>query len=121
MLGLNIWYHGSSAKLHQLKTGSTITRHYNLACIFSHKPTIVSIDDVGIIKHNGRENGWLYIVDEPLDPIQDIEPHPRSTMAEEMEWLTKRPLKLKLVEEIGQPKMDDILTQEEIDRLKNYG
>lgn len=111
------WYHGSPLILTELRTGSTITKHYNLACIFSHKPPIVSINDEGIIKHNGRENGLLYIVDEPVDVLEDIEPHPRSTMGDEMEWITKRVLKLKLIEEIGQPKIEDVLTEEEINEL----
>jgi hypothetical protein len=118
---LDHWYHGSPAKFADLRTGSTITKHYHLACVFSHKPSNVSINDEGIIKHNGRENGLLYIVDEPIDLIQDVEPHPRSTMGEGMEWLTKRTLKLRLLEEIGQPKLNDILTEEEINELINYG
>lgn len=112
------WYHGSPAKITELRTGNTITRHYNLACIFSHKPPILSINDEGIIKHNGRENGLLYIIDEPIDLMEDIEPHPRTTMGEEMEWITKRELKLKLIEEIGEPKIEDILTEEEINVLR---
>jgi hypothetical protein len=57
-------------------------------------------------------------VDETIDLKQDIEPHPRSTMAEGMEWLTKRTLKLRLLEETGQPKIDDLLTTEEINVLR---
>ncbi|NJJ40710.1 hypothetical protein [Paenibacillus apii] len=113
------WYHGSPVKLNELRTGSTITKHYNLAFIFSHKPSTVSINDEGKIKHDGRENGLLYVVDEPIDHLQDIEPHPRSTMDKEMEWLTNRTFKLKLLEEIGQPKIEDLLTEEEIDELMN--
>ncbi|NGM80938.1 hypothetical protein G5B47_00775 [Paenibacillus sp. 7124] len=111
------WYHGSPADITNLRTGSTITKHHYLACMFSHKPPIVSINDDGIIKHNGRENGLLYIVDEPIDINKDIEPHPRSTMGEGMEWITKRTLKLKLIEKIGHPKIEDILTEEEINEL----
>lgn len=50
--------------------------------------------------------------------MEDIEPHPRTTMGEEMEWITKRELKLKLIEEIGEPKIEDILTEEEINVLR---
>ncbi|MBY9079723.1 hypothetical protein [Paenibacillus sp. CGMCC 1.18879] len=112
------WYHGSSTRLTELRVGSTITKQYNLACIFSHKPSIVSIDDEGIIKHNGWENGLLYIVDETIDLEHDVEPHPRSAMVERMEWLTQRTLKIKLLEETGQPNIDDLLTTEEINVLR---
>lgn len=118
---MNIWYHGSPAKIAELRTGSTITIHYHLACIFSHKPLIVSIDDGGTIKHNGRESGLLYVVDEPVDCSEDIEPHPRSTMGEGKEWVTKRALKLRLIKEIGEPNTEDILTEDEINELMNYG
>lgn len=60
----------------------------------------------------------LYLIDEPIDVLEDIEPHPRSTMGDEMEWITKRTLKLKLIKEIGQPKIADVLTEDEINELK---
>ncbi|MCL6603665.1 MAG: hypothetical protein K6T94_12380 [Paenibacillus sp.] len=116
---MGIWYHGSPVEMDALRTGSTITQHYNLACIFSHKPSTVSISDEGVIKHNGIENGLLYIIDEPVDPLKDIEPHPRSTMGEEMEWLTKRTVKLKQLKEIGQPIIEEILTEEDIKTLED--
>lgn len=112
------WYHGSPSEITELRTGSTITKHYDLACIFSHKPPIVSINADGIIKHNGREIGLLYLVDEPIDVMDDIEPHPRSTMGDDMEWITKRALKLKLIKEIGPPKIADVLTEDEINELR---
>ncbi|MDF2524169.1 MAG: hypothetical protein K0R31_1810 [Clostridiales bacterium] len=114
---MNIWYHGSPAVLTELRVGSTITMHYYLACVFSHKPSFVSMDDDGIVKHNGREDGLLYIIDEPVDVNEDVEPHPRSTMGEGQEWLTKRTLKMKLIQEIGKPESGDILFEEDVNEL----
>ena len=53
------WYHGSLFKLKKLEKGSTITPDKNLAKIFSHKPSIVSISDKGEIKHDGEKKGYL--------------------------------------------------------------
>jgi ABC-type phosphate transport system ATPase subunit len=59
-----IWYHGSNKVFEILKEGSTITQWKELAEAFSHKPTILAIDDDNSIFHNGKEYGYLYIVDE---------------------------------------------------------
>jgi hypothetical protein len=92
-----LWYHGSPLKLSKLASGSTITRDPHLARIFSHKPTIVSLGDDGTLKHDGREGGYLYAIDEILGE-GDFVPHPRSAMGPGIEWLTKRPLMLALVD-----------------------
>jgi hypothetical protein len=57
------WYHGSPKVLDVLRAGSIITQDRELARVFSHKPTLVSVDDAGEmrqIKHNGTEAGFLY-------------------------------------------------------------
>jgi len=93
------WFHGSPLALETLLAGSTITQDERLACVFSHKPEIVSLDGDGgdlIIRHNGRLPGLLYLVDEPLGPA-DVYPHPRSSMPAGLEWLTRRPLRLRLL------------------------
>ena len=41
--------------------------------------------------------GYLYIVDEPVHP-DDVYPHPHPINESRWEWLTKRPLRLALVE-----------------------
>jgi hypothetical protein len=87
-----VWYHGSPYELTELAAGSTITPNRDLARAFSHKPTLVSIDDDGAIRHNGTRAGILYRVDEPLAP-GDVYPHPRSAMPDGLEWLTRRPLR----------------------------
>ncbi|WP_150267462.1 hypothetical protein [Paenibacillus tepidiphilus] len=114
---MDFWYHGSPAHLNELRSGSTITVHRNLARIFSHKPAVVSINEDGTIKHNGDKEGLLYIIAETVDPSLDIELHPASTMGEGMEWLTKRTLKLEFIEAVGQPDRDDLLTEEDIMEL----
>jgi hypothetical protein len=98
-----IWYHGSNKEFEILNEGSTITQWRELAEAFSHQPTILSIDDNNSIYHNGKEYGYLYIVDEPIEIDKDIYAHPRSTMAKGLEFLTKRNLKVKKIADIGLP------------------
>lgn len=95
-----IWYHGSNTQFEILREGSTITQWKELAEAFSHKPGRLSYGDDGIIEHNGTEKGFLYIIDEPITVGEDIYRHPRTTMDENAEFLTKRPLKVKLIERL---------------------
>ena len=94
------WYHGTNLVLEELRTGSTITQWRELAEGFSHQPSRLSYDDDGKIYHNGTEKGYLYIIDEPIEVGVDIYNHPRTVMDENAEFLTKRPLKLKLICEL---------------------
>ena len=94
-----VWYHGSNVRFDILREGSTITQWRELAEAFSHKPTMLGIEDEGSIWHNGKEKGWLYVIDEPVEIDGDVYPHPRTTMEENAEWLTKRPLKVRLIGE----------------------
>lgn len=91
------WYHGSNLKIDVLREGSTITQWKELAEAFSHKPTQLSYEENGEITHNGKETGYLYKIAEKLVIGKDIYQHPRSTMDANVEFLTKRPLKLKLI------------------------
>ena len=95
-----IWYHGSNLFLSELKKGSTITQWRALAEAFSHKPTILSYDDNGVISHNGVQKGYLYAIDENVEIGIDICQHPQTTMDENAEFLTKRPLAVRLIEEL---------------------
>ena len=97
------WYHGSPYRIEILLSGSTITRDIELARVFSHKPQVVSLEDepqvqsgIPRIRHNGQQKGLLYRIDEPVHP-EDVIPHPHTSMAPGLEWLTKRPLKLYLI------------------------
>lgn len=93
------WYHGSNLELDTLRKGSTITQWRGLAEAFSHKPTGLGYDeygDDGGIIHNGTEDGYLFVIDEPLSMDADIYRHPRTTMDPGAEWLTRRELKLRL-------------------------
>lgn len=110
-----IWYHGSPYELTELAAGSTITPDRDLARAFSHKPTLVCIDDDGAIRHNGTRTGILYQVDEPLAP-GDVYPHPRTTMPEGLEWLTVRPLRLRRLGR-ARIKREERITEEEIRAL----
>ena len=95
-----VWYHGSNKVFAELKTNSTITQWRELAEAFSHQPSGLGYDDNGVISHNGTEKGFLYIIDEPIVVGEDICQHPRTTMDENAEFLTKRPLKVKLISEL---------------------
>lgn len=94
------WYHGSNLKFSELKQGSTITQWRELAEAFSHQPTMLSYDDNGVINHNGLQKGYLYIIDEKIEIGKDIYQHPKTTMDKNAEFLTKRPLAVRLIEEI---------------------
>ena len=94
------WYHGSDLVLTELKTGSTITQWRELAEAFSHKPTSLEYEDDGSIKHNGTAKGYLYVIDEPVVAGEDIYQHPNTSMDENAEFLTARPLKVRLLCEL---------------------
>ena len=95
-----IWYHGSNARFDVLNEGSTITQWRELAEALSHKPTMLCIEDDGSIWHDGVEKGWLFVIDEPVKIGVDIYPHPHTTMDGNAEWLTRRPLRVKLIAEV---------------------
>ena len=95
-----IWYHGSNQLFTVLRANSTITQWKELAEAFSHQPDRLSYDDNGAITHNGTEKGYLYMIDEPIAVGTDIYQHPRTSMDENAEFLTKRPLKVKLICEL---------------------
>ena len=95
-----LWYHGSNKVFAELKTNSTITQWKELAEAFSHQPSGLGYDDDGVIRHNGTEKGYLYIIDEPITVGVDVYQHPRTTMDEDAEFLTNRPFKVKMVCEL---------------------
>lgn len=95
-----IWYHGSNVQFNVLSEGSTITQWKELAEAFSHKPQALSYDDNGKISHNGTETGYLYMIDEPINADRDIYRHPRTTMDINAEFLTTRPLRVKMIAEL---------------------
>ena len=95
-----IWYHGSNKIFSELRTNSTITQWKELAEAFSHQPSCLEYDDNRVISHNGPEKGYLYIIDEPIAVGVDIYQHPRTTMDENAEFLTKRPLKVRMICEL---------------------
>lgn len=94
------WYHGSDKLFSELAAGSTITQWRELAEAFSHQPGWLSYDDDGRISHNGTKPGYLYVIDEPVAVGEDIYQHPRTAMDRNAEFLTKRPLRVKLVKSL---------------------
>ncbi|TFG72078.1 MAG: hypothetical protein E4H27_03330 [Anaerolineales bacterium] len=110
------WYHGSPLRLGVLLAGSTISQKRDLARIFSHKPSIVLIDDNAHIAHNGTAPGYLYEIAEPVMP-EDVKPHPRTTMPPGDEWIISRPLMVVLLSETT-PDPAEALTPEEQKRLR---
>ena len=95
-----ICYHGSNMVFSELREGSTITQWRELAEAFSHQPSRLSYDDNGVIYHNGTEKGYLYTIDEPITVGIDVYQHPETVMDENAEFLTKRPLKVKMLCEL---------------------
>ena len=95
-----IWYHGSNQIFTELREGSTITQWKELAEAFSHQPNRLSYNDDGVISHNGTAKGYLYIIDEPITVDVDVYQHPHTTMDKNAEFLTKRPLKVKMIGEL---------------------
>jgi hypothetical protein len=110
------WYHGAPLELRVLREGSTITQDRHLATVFSHKPTVVSMEDDGRLRHNGTHLGFLYRIAEPVR-AEDVTPHPRTTMKPGDEWLTTRPLRL---ERLGttKPLAEERLTEDDIAALR---
>lgn len=105
------WFHGSPFVLQELTVGSTITQDINLARIFSHKPSIVANDGKGSIFHNGKIDGYLYVIDEVVTS-EDVYTHPNTTMKPGDEWLITRPLKIKKIQDTT-PNPAEILSVEE--------
>ena len=92
------WYHGSPYVLTELRTGSSVTQWRALAEAFSHKPHTLSYEDDGSIVHDGSALGYLYVVDEPVSVTKDVYPHPHSSMDANVEFLTSRPLRVRLID-----------------------
>ncbi|MGH2557783.1 MAG: hypothetical protein ACRDJH_01865 [Thermomicrobiales bacterium] len=105
------WFHGSPYRLTELKAGSTITQDRALARVFSHKPTLVSIDDNGELQHNGRLPGVLHRLAEQVQ-TGDLVPVPGSTMAPGKEWLITRPIRVIALEETS-PMPGELLSADE--------
>ena len=94
------WYHGSNKRFEILREGSTITQWKELAEAFSHQPSGLGYDDDGVIQHNGTEKGYLYIIDEPIVIGEDVYQHPTTAMDLNAEFLTKRLLKVRFIEDL---------------------
>ena len=47
-----------------------------------------------------ERKSYLFIIDEPVEFGLDIYPHPKTTIPPNAEFLTKRPLKVKLIAEL---------------------
>lgn len=110
------WYHGSQRELTTLRVGSSITQDHDIARVFSHRPSIHTLEEDGTRKHNGTTFGYLHIVDEPITAA-DVEPHPHPINESKWEWLVKREVKVRLVE---QPALreEELLTEEDIAALR---
>ncbi|HOF61334.1 MAG TPA: hypothetical protein PK251_04925 [Candidatus Latescibacteria bacterium] len=94
---ITAWFHGSPLRLTTLRKGSTITPDHDLARVFSHRPSLVSIKTGphGFIKHSGTEPGFLYFVEVAAEA--DVIPPPTTTMEPGDEWITTRDLPLRLI------------------------
>lgn len=112
------WFHGSPEKLTVLRTGSWVTPFKELAKAFSHKPTCISIsdDDFRYVRHNGKINGFLYVISEPVsnEDLRELKGTDQS------HWETARKLRIQYVSDV--PLVDsEMLTDSEIAALsKKY-
>jgi len=113
----DVWYHGSPQDLTHLRVGSTVTRQRHLAEVFSSKPSVVCNEDDGAIRHDGALPGTLYRLDGGLRP-GDLVPHPRSSIAPGLEWLTTRDLALRPIA-TTQPLPSEHLSPKDVARLRS--
>ena len=109
------WYHGSQQELTRLRSGSSITQRRDVAKAFSHRPTLLSMSDASL-KHDGVTPGYLHVVAEEIAP-DDVHPHPHPVNAERWEWLTRRELRLELIERT-EVTAEESLTDGEIAELR---
>lgn len=119
-----IWYHGSPEWLTVIRAGSSITPTENVARGFSHKPEFLDVNNNGTsIRHNGRQDGYLYIVDETLTEA-DMELHPASVDEPWFEWLVKRDVRVRLLRKT-EIDAGELLSDDEIavyrERLRQAG
>lgn len=108
------WFHGSPEKLTVLRAGSWVTPFKELAKAFSHKPTCISIsdDDFRYVRHEGKIDGYLYVISEPLS-IGDLR---ELSGTDQSHWETIRELKIKFVSDV--PLLDsEMLSEPEIAAL----
>lgn len=110
------WYHGSQQALTILRAGSSISQERAIARIFSHRPTLVSLADDGTLKHNGTTSGYLYLIAEAIK-AEDVEPHPHPVNLNKWEWLTKRDVALRLLEQTT-VRAEESLTKADIAELR---
>ncbi|MHB1000897.1 MAG: GNAT family N-acetyltransferase [Armatimonadota bacterium] len=113
------WYHGSPCELESIRAGSSITQFIDIARVFSHKPSCVSISHTGDyidIKHTGQNSGFLYRIAEDIYP-GDAYIHPQSTMGANEEWLITRELKVELIG-LTQVVESEYMTEKEADDLQ---
>ncbi|WFR61714.1 hypothetical protein P9222_25530 [Paenibacillus amylolyticus] len=111
------WFHGSPMLLNELLVGSTITQDRELARIFSHKPSMVAFDENGTRLHNGKLRGYIYIIDEEITS-KDVYPHPATTMHPGEEWLIKRGLKVRKIDETITRAEEQLSEEEELELLE---
>jgi hypothetical protein len=109
------WYHGSQQELVRLRAGSSVSQNPDVARAFSHRPSLVSMDG-GRVRHNGSAPGFLYVVDEEVGP-EDVHPHPHPVNVGRWEWLTRRDLRVRLVERTT-PRRGDVLSAEDVAALR---
>lgn len=101
------WFHGNPERIETLPVGATVTPIAALARAFAHKPGKVEFNvafgedgaQTVTIRHTGARPGFLYRV-QVADPVAQLEPRPKSPMAEGEEMLARVELALELIEEL---------------------
>jgi len=75
------------------------------------------VSDDGSIRHNGREKGYIFKIIDTITP-DDIYKHPKTTMEEGWEWITRKDFRLEFLY-IYESMLDDILSEDEIRMIRD--
>ena len=89
------WYHGSPEKLRVLRKGSWVTQFKEMAKAFSHRPSLISLDDdCQAVKHDGQRDHFR-----PVHPVRGsatvhTSPYSRSRVLSRNGFLAGVPIRM---------------------------
>ena len=115
---LNIYCQDPSIAVGARKAKRWVSPFREFAKAFSHKPTRVSAtgDDLANVRHDGKVDGFLYVVAETLSE-QDLEELPGT---DRTHWKTTRVLKMQLFEEVPLVDTEMLSDAESAELSKDY-
>ena len=107
------WYHGSPLKFKVLLRAAQSHKTVTWRAFFRTNQTLFRSMMMGILCTMALKPGYLYEIAETLLSLEDVIPHPRTTMRPGDEWLITRPLKVTLLCET-RPDPQEFLSTEDI-------